>query len=128
MESSEAQQVMASINRAQQAYYAEHSLFSNSIAKFGIGVQEKMGKYHYKIEPSIGPVQTLHNRPEPAQFERTIATAAPEVVGKSYRSEVFAFKEKGSDRIMTISAICEDENEGITVADLIFDGSKIDCP
>jgi Type IV pilin-like G and H, putative len=128
MESSEARQVIARINKAQQAYYKEHNQFSDSFAKLGIEFQEKIGRYHYRIVPSIGPVQSLHNHPEPAQFERTIATAAPEVGGTAYRSEVFAFKEKGSDRITTISAICEGENEGITVADLIFDGSQIYCP
>lgn len=128
LEASEAKQAIASINKAQQAYYEKHGQFSDSIAELDIEVKEKMGKYHYRIVPSIGPVQTLHNRPEAAQFERTIATAAPEVGGKAYRSEVFAFKQKGSDRITTISAVCEGENEGITVADLIFDGSQIYCP
>ena len=129
----EARQYIGSINRAQQAYYAEYGQFSDSIAKLGLGIKEQTKNYHYTIISSMGPVQTRHNHREPAQFESAIAIAKPtdRNPGKSYTGAVFAYKEKGSNVIRTISAICESDPENASYPETwsppTFDGKKIHC-
>jgi len=129
----EARQYIVSMNRAQQAYYAEYGQFSDSIAKLGLGIKEQTKNYHYTIISSMGPVQTRHNHREPAQFESAIAIAKPtdRNPGKSYTGAVFAYKEKGSNVIRTISAICESDPENASYPETwsppTFDGKKIHC-
>ncbi|MEG4104844.1 type IV pilin-like G/H family protein [Microcoleus sp. S13_C5] len=131
--SSEAKQYIASINRAQQAYYAKYGQFSDSIAKLGLGIKEQADNHNYTIGSSMGPVQTLQNQRETAQFESAIAIAKPNDMstGKSYTGAVFAFKEKDSDMITTIAAICENNGENPTYAETwnppTFDGKAIHC-
>ena len=138
-ESSEAKRYIASINRMQQADYAEYGQFSDSLEKFDPydrgdpELQELTDDYNYTIASSMGPVQTLENQREPAQFESAIAIATPNdmTTGKSYTGAVFAFKEKGSDMITTIAAICESDRENGTYAETwnlpTFDGKEIQC-
>ena len=82
----------------------------------------------------MGPVQTLQNQREPAQFESAIAIAKPNDMstGESYTGAVFAFKEKGSDMITTIAAICESDRKNGTYDETwsppTFDGKEIKCP
>ena len=129
--SSEALEYISSINQGQQAYYGEYGQFSDSIAKLGLGIKEHTKNYHYTIVSSMGPVQTLHNHREPAQFESAIAIATDRNRGKSYTGAVFAYKEKGSNLIKTISAICESDRENASYAETwnppTFDGKKIHC-
>ena len=99
-ESSEAKRYIASINRIQQAYYAEYGQFSDSLEKlypydkWDPELQELTDDYNYTIASSMGPVQTLQNQSEPAQFESAIAIAQPydRNTGKSYTGAVFAYK------------------------------------
>jgi hypothetical protein len=138
-ESSEAKRYIASINRIQQAYYAEYGQFSDSLEKlypydkWDPELQELTDDYNYTIASSMGPVQTLQNQREPAQFESAIAIATPNDIttGKSYTGAVFAFKEKGSDMITTIAAICESDRDNGTYAETwnppTFDGKEIKC-
>lgn len=124
---------ISSVNRAQQAYYAEYGQFSDSIAKLGLGLKEQTKNYNYTIVSSMGPVQTRHNHREPAQFESAIASAKPNDRNseKSYTGAVFAYKEKGSNLIKTISAICESDRDNASYAETwsppTFDGKKIHC-
>ena len=138
-QSSEAKQYIASINRAQRAYYAEYGQFSDSLEKlypydkWDPELQELTDDYNYRIASSMGPVQTLQNQREPAQFESAIASAKPTArnPGKSYTGAVFAYKEKGSDMITTIAAICQSDRENGTYAETwnppTFDGKEIHC-
>ena len=129
----EARGFIASINRSQQAYYAEYGQFSDSIAKLGLEIKAQTKNNNYTIVSSMGPVQTLHNHREPAQFESAIASVTPtdRNPGKSYTGAVFAYKEKGSNVIKTISAICESDGDNATYAETwnppTFDGKKIRC-
>lgn len=129
----EAQAYISAINRAQQAYYAKYGQFSDSIAKLGLGIKEQTKNYNYTIVSSMGPVQTLHNHREPAQFESAIASVTPtdRNPGKSYTGAVFAYKEKGSNVIKTISAICESDGQNASYAETwsspTFDGKEIHC-
>ncbi|WP_293146497.1 MULTISPECIES: type IV pilin-like G/H family protein [unclassified Microcoleus] len=129
--SSEAKQYINGINKGQQAYYAENGQFSDSIATLGVGLEQQTKNYNYTIVSSMGPVQTLQNQREPAQFESAIAIAKPnDMNGKSYTGAVFAFKEPGSDMI-TIAAICESDSINASYAETwsppTFDGKKIHC-
>ena len=129
----EGRHYIASINKAQQAYYAEYGQFSDNITQLNLGLKEQTKNYNYTIVSSMGPVQTRHNHREPAQFESAIAIAQPYDMntGKSYTGAVFAYKEKGSDMITTIAAICESDRENATYAETwnppTFDGKEIKC-
>ncbi|AFZ08411.1 hypothetical protein Osc7112_4081 [Oscillatoria nigro-viridis PCC 7112] len=132
-QSSEAIQYINSINRAQQAYYAEYGKFSDNITQLAIGLKEHTDDNNYTIVSSMGPVQTLHNHRQPAQFESAIAIGKPNdmSIGKSYTGAVFAFKEKGSNMITTIAAICESDRINASYAETwnppTFDGQEIHC-
>jgi hypothetical protein len=127
-ESLAAKQHIALINKLQQAYYIEHSHFSNYLEQLSAGIKEQSNNYYYQILSSTGPVQTLHNQREAAQFESTIAIARPEKsTGKSYIGAVFAFKEDERERTMA-AAICESDRDGVTLIPPIFDGTEIHCP
>ncbi|HSF72461.1 MAG TPA: type IV pilin-like G/H family protein [Microcoleus sp.] len=129
----ESLQYIESINRAQQAYYAEYGQFSDSIAKLGLGIKEQTKDYNYRIVSSMGPVQTLYNHREPAQFESAIAIVKPTDSNpvKSYTGAVFAYKEKGSNLIRTITALCQSDRINASYAETwnppTFDGTEIHC-
>ncbi|MEG3970206.1 type IV pilin-like G/H family protein [Microcoleus sp. T2B6] len=129
--SSEAKQYINSINRAQQAYYAEYGKFSENITQLGLGIKEQTDDNNYTLVSSMGPVQTSYNQRQPAQFESAIALAKPNDMstGKSYTGAVFAFKEKGN--ITTIAAICESDRINASYAETwnppTFDGKEIHC-
>jgi hypothetical protein len=129
----EAIQYISSINKAQQAYYAKYGQFSDNITQLALGLKEQTKNYNYTIVSSMGPVQTLHNHREPAQFESAIAIAKPTAMnlGKSYTGAVFAYKKKGSNLIKTIGAICESDLENESYAETwsppTFDGKEIHC-
>ncbi len=149
----EPEQRIADSNRLQQAYFAENNTFIHSIKLFKemwekIDIYhhrfpdrpasltdkwEATDKYNYRILSSMGPVQTLPNNGETAKFESAITIAEPNDMnrGKSYTGAVFAFKEKGSNVIKTISAICESDRENPTYSVIwsqpTFDGREIHC-
>jgi hypothetical protein len=131
--SSEAKQYINSINRAQQAYYAEYGKFSDDITELDLGFEEQTDGYDYTLASSMGPVQTSYNQRESAQFESAIALANPNdmTTGKSYTGAVFAFKEKGSNMITTIATICERDLDKVPYAETwsppTFDGKEIKC-
>jgi len=131
--SSEAKQYINSINRAQQAYYAEYGKFSENITQLGLGIKEQTDDNNYTIVSSMGPVQTSYNQRQPAQFESAIAIAKPNdmSIGQSYTGAVFAFKENGSNIITTIAAICESDRINASYAETwnppTFDGKEIHC-
>ena len=132
---------MASINKAQEDYYAKNNKFSDSLEE--LGVQGVGTKDNYKLEfqsSLMQPVQTLENKREPAQFESAIAISIPmdfsvpeeKKYGAVYIGAVFAFKKDVSNQLTTISAICESEpeKEGYrsNPTQPTFDGTEIHCP
>ena len=133
-ESSEAKRYIASINRGQQAYYAEYGQFSDDITQLDLGLEDQTDDYDYTLASSMGPVQTSYNQRESAQFESAIAIVQPYDMntGRSYTGAVFAYKEKGSDMITTIAAICESDRGNASDAQTwnppTFDGKEIKCP
>ena len=132
---------MASINQAQEDYYAKNNKFSDSVE--GLGLQGVLNKDNYRHQIKsllMKPVQTLENKREPAQFESASAIAIPmdfsweaeKSYGAVYIGAVFAFKKDVSNQLTTISAICESEpeNEGYRSNPMqpTFDGTEIHCP
>ncbi|MEG4321404.1 MULTISPECIES: type IV pilin-like G/H family protein [unclassified Microcoleus] len=129
---------MASINKAQEDYYAKNNKFSDSLE--GLGIQGlSRDNYNYYIHSLLmNPVQTLENKREPAQFETAIAlskhmdSVSEKDYGAVYIGAVFAFKKDVSNQLITISAICESEPEKevepINLIQPTFDGTEIHCP
>ncbi|MEG5136249.1 MULTISPECIES: type IV pilin-like G/H family protein [unclassified Microcoleus] len=129
---------LASINKAQEDYYAKNNKFSDSLEGLAIQGLSK-AQYYYHIDSLlINPVQTLENKREPAQFESAIAfsqkldSVSQKDYSPVYIGAVFAFKKDVSNQLITISAICESEPEKeVDQFNLIqptFDGTEIHCP
>lgn len=139
--SPEAQAGMASINKAQEDYYAKNNKFSDSLEGLGV-LGLGTDNYRTQIQSSLmKPVQTLENKREPAQFESANAIAIPmdysmegeKDYGAVYIGAVFAFQFKDvRNQLITISAICESEPEkqGYRSNPMqpTFDGTEIHCP
>lgn len=108
---SEPKQYIASISRAQQAYYAENGIFSESIEKLGLGIKTETNQYRYRIISAMGPVQTANSsRPIAPQFESVYFIAQPkEPYFRSYIGAVFAPKDRRSDYGNTIGGFCQVE-------------------
>jgi len=120
---------IASINKAQQTYYARNNKFSDSLGKLGIKTKQQRNSYTYKILPSMGPVQTSRNNREAPKFESAIAIAtSPNRGSKSYIGAVFAFRLKKPFiyELTTKSAICESDR--VNLIPPTFDGIEINCP
>lgn len=129
---------LASINKAQEDYYAKNNKFSDSLE--GLAIQGlSRDEYYYGIHSLlINPVQTLENKREPAQFESAIAfdqkldSVSQKDYSPVYIGAVFAFKKDVSNQLITISAICESEPEKevdkINLIQPTFDGTEIHCP
>ena len=121
---------IASINKAQQTYYAKNNKFSDSLGKLGIKTKQQRNSYTYKILPSMGPVQTSRNKRETPKFESAIAIAtSPNRGSKFYIGAVFAFRVEldfSGYRLTTKSAICESDQ--VNLIPPTFDGIKINCP
>ena len=121
---------IASINKAQQTYYAKNNKFSDSLENLGIKTKQQRNSYTYKILPSMGPVQTSRNKRETPKFESAIAIAtSPNRGSKFYIGAVFAFRVKldfNAYRLTTKSAICESDR--VNLIPPTFDGIKINCP
>jgi hypothetical protein len=120
---------IASINKAQQTYYAKNNKFSDSLGKLGIKTKQQRDSYTYKFLSSMGPVQTSRNKREAPKFESAIAIAtSPNRGRKSYIGAVFAFRLNTSFtyELTTESAICESDR--VNLIPPTFDGIKIKCP
>jgi type II secretory pathway pseudopilin PulG len=91
---SEAKQYIASMNRAQQAFYIEKEKFATALDELGLGIKPETENYSYQIVPQSGSMPS------------TMVTAKaknPEL--KSYTGAVFAIKV--NDENTTVSVMCE---------------------
>lgn len=118
---SEAKQYVNSMNRAQQAYFAEKSVFSTSVDALGLGIKTETTNYKYsvratkkaafsygvpKAESLIGYVGGVFRVP------------AKEVVPNADQNEI----------ITTISILCEADKPGpIKPAEPTYKNGKIAC-
>ena len=99
---SEGKQYVGSMNKGQQAYFAENSTFGNSISDLGLGFRTETNAYKY----SIRVTQT-------AAFSYSLPKNQPL---KSYFGGVFIIPAKELDRnadrdeVRTVSIICETDD------------------
>lgn len=95
----EAQAVVGSMNRAQQAFYLEKNKFSGSIDALGLGMKSSTEQYNYSIQTATNAV-----------FSYGIARS--QRVGPSYVGGVFAVpatqidKKAAKGEMTTISILC----------------------
>ncbi|WP_377480148.1 MAG: type IV pilin-like G/H family protein [Microcoleus anatoxicus] len=91
----EAKQYVSSMNRAQQAFYAEYATFSSTIQKLGIGIKSETENYSYSI------VLSKDNR-----WVQAIGLAKIDGL-KNYTGIVFLTKTSDGQYTSTQSRLCE---------------------
>ncbi|NJK77068.1 MAG: general secretion pathway protein GspH [Richelia sp. CSU_2_1] len=94
---SEAKQYLGSMNRAQQAYFADKGkgAFSNSITALGIGIKTQTTNYNY----SIGATKN-------AAFSYAVSSHEKKNL-TSYVGAVFLVPSSGANDAKTVSILCE---------------------
>jgi hypothetical protein len=118
---SEAKQFVGSMNRAQQAYYAEKSVFSTSVDALGIGIKTETTNYKYSLRATK---QTAFNygvskQPQLKSYVGGVfRVPAKEVVPNAAPNEI----------ITTISILCQADDTGtIKPAEPTYENGKIAC-
>jgi hypothetical protein len=91
---SEAKQYIASMNRAQQAFYIEKEKFATAIDELGLGIKPETENYSYQIVPQSGLIPSTM---------MTAKAKNPEL--KSYTGTVFVIKV--NEENTTVSVMCE---------------------
>ena len=91
----EAKQYVSSMNKAQQAFYAEYATFSSTIQKLGIGIKSETENYSYSI--------VLGND---KRFAQSMALAKIDGL-KNYTGIVFLTKTSDGQYTSTQSRLCE---------------------
>ncbi|NJK75927.1 MAG: general secretion pathway protein GspH [Microcoleus sp. SU_5_6] len=93
---SEAKQYVASMNKGQQAYFAENSTFGNSISDLGLGIKTETNNYKYSIRVT-----------QRAAFSYSLPNKNQAL--KSYFGSVFLVPAQELDRnaMTTVSILCE---------------------
>ncbi|MEG4913815.1 MULTISPECIES: type IV pilin-like G/H family protein [unclassified Microcoleus] len=117
---SEAKQYVSSMNKAQQAYFAEKSVFSTSVNALELGIKTETTNYKYSLRATK---QTAFNYGVSKQLQL-----------KSYVGGVFRVPVKkvepnaAKDGITTISIFCQADSPGtIKPAEPTYEKGKIDC-
>lgn len=98
---SEGKQYIGSMNKGQQAFYAENEKFATVLDDLGLGIKPETENYSYQIVPQSGSVPS------------TMVTAkakSPDL--KSYTGAVFALKV--NDEVSTVSIVCETDKPSTT--------------
>ena len=98
---SEAKQYVSSMNIAQQAYFAEKSVFSSSVNALGLGIKTETTNYKYSVRATK---QTAFNYG---------VCKKPEL--KSYVGGAFVIRVKsnnGEDEMRTESILCSTDTPG----------------
>ena len=109
---SEAKQYVSSMNKGQQAYFAENSDFAISIDALGLGMKTETTNYKY----------SLHSTKQ-AAFNYGVSKQKTE---KSYVGAVFLVPAK--DGRYTTSILCESDDRGtIEPAEPIYQNGKVIC-
>jgi type IV pilus assembly protein PilA len=106
----EGKQYASSVNKAQQAYYAENSVFTNQMTSLGIGLKTSTTNYTYEL--SLADVNGAH------------VLAKPLAALKGYAGTVGLVPS--GDAKGTQSVLCESTTAG-TAAVGVADGTKVDC-
>nr|WP_281062903.1 type IV pilin-like G/H family protein [Limnoraphis robusta] len=114
---SEARQYLSSINKGQEAHYAEESRFGTSIRELGIGIKAETENYIYQIV--VG-----------ADQRNAIATATSKHSDlTSFTAVIFVMNQNGSET--TVTQICETEEPSKLpppTPKSPTDNDEIECP
>lgn len=109
---SEAKQYLSSMNKAQQAYYAEKSNWATSIAALGIGIKTETTKYKYAIRMTKEDILS---------YGLSKQKKLPSYVGG-------VFLVTDGDVKTTSSILCEADDRGtIEPAEPIYQNGKVIC-
>ena len=98
---SEGEQYIGSMNRAQQAFYAENKKFATEIDELGLGIEKETENYRYQIVPQSGSIPSIM---------MTAEAKIPEL--KSYTGAVFVIKVNDEDT--TVSLTCGTDKPSTT--------------
>ncbi|MEG4172139.1 MULTISPECIES: type IV pilin-like G/H family protein [unclassified Microcoleus] len=117
---SEAKSYVGSMNKAQQAYFAEKSAFATSVNALGIGIKTETTNYKYSVRAT-----------KKAAFNYAVAK---EKNLKSYVGGVFLVRAKNlepnaaKEEITTTSILCGSDFPGtIKPAEPTYENGKIAC-
>ncbi|NJK69465.1 MAG: general secretion pathway protein GspH [Microcoleus sp. SU_5_3] len=114
---SEAKQYVGSMNRAQQAYFAEKGAFSTSIEALGLGIKTETTNYKYSLRVT-----------KQAAFHYAVSKLKKE---KSFVGGVFlvpADPNAPKDAMITPAILCEADSRGtIKPAEPTYQNGKLIC-
>ncbi|MEG3846797.1 type IV pilin-like G/H family protein [Microcoleus sp. herbarium19] len=117
---SEAKQYVGSMNRVQQAQFAENGSFSTSVAALGLGIKTETANYKYLLRSTK---QTAFNY-----------AVSKQETERSYVGAVFLVPAKKVDanaaqnEMITLSILCEADDRGtIKPAEPISQNGKVIC-
>lgn len=120
---SEAKHYVGSMNRGQQAFFAEKGAFSDSIEKLGLGIKTQTTNFNYSVR-----VTKL------AAFNYGIARKDASKPLKSYVGAVFVVPSTSvkpittQDELTTLAILCEANALGISKPDEpIYQNGKLSC-
>ena len=109
---SEGKQYVSSLNKGQQAYYAENTKFGSTVAELGIGLKTQTSNYVYAI--TGGTAAT------------SLATAVNTDALKGYTGGVGLITVAGSDAKTTQTVLCETTVPG-TPIEPVYGASDVTC-
>lgn len=116
---SEGRQYIGSMNRGQQAFYAENEKFATAIDELGLGLRPETENYSYQIVPQSGSMPSAM---------MTAKAKSPEL--KSYTGAVFTIKVDGE--FTSVSVVCETDRPSTTPPAMPIapqnGGEEIKCP
>ena len=108
---SEAKQYISSINKAQQAYFAENTVFSSDISNLGIGLKSQTSNYTYSIGAPTGGVSSA-------------ASPGANSPLKGYAGVVALVGTGGNEAKTTQSILCE-SGAGLAPTAIVPDGTTV---
>jgi hypothetical protein len=115
---------IGSMNRAQQAYYLEHSEFATTLRQLGLGISEETNFYRYAVVPQSDPSRGVIMTAQSKSDELRSFTSAVWVVGIRLDSSVV--------ESTTMAAICETEQASTTPPEIVLPAditqTSISCP
>ncbi|MEG4319848.1 MULTISPECIES: type IV pilin-like G/H family protein [unclassified Microcoleus] len=116
---SEGKQYVGSMNRAQQAKFAENTAFSNSVAALGLGIKTETTNYKYSTRAT-----------KQAAFNYAVSKAK-DVKVKSYIGGVFlvpAFPNAPKNEMTTVAILCQADSPGtMKPAEPTYQNGKVIC-
>lgn len=116
---SEGQQYIRSMNRGQQAFYAQNGKFATAIGELGLDLRPETENYSYQIVPQSGSIPSAM---------MTAKANSPEL--KSYTGAVFYIKVEGE--FTSVSVVCETDRPSTTPPAMPIApknaGEEIKCP